>query len=169
VTATPVPESGTGIKPEKRLFAIAKLATNVPVPGGVKVTFIEQLAPADKFPTQLLVSAKSEALAPFIEMLVIARAVDSLLVSVTVWDALVVPAGRFANDKLAGVAARGSYNSAPAWAPLLLLKPPATRTVPLFKRVEVCALRGVLRLPFCAKVCAAGSYSSAPATATTLT
>jgi len=89
----PPPASGTGTGLEERLFEIARLAIRAPVAAGVKVTLIEQLAPADKVPTQLSVSAKSEAFPPFIETVVTVRAVDSLLVSVTVWGALVVPVG----------------------------------------------------------------------------
>jgi len=88
-----VPASGTGSGLAERLFEITKAAIRVPVAAGVKVTLIEQLAPADKFPTQLSVSAKSEAFTPFIETAAMARAVDSLLVTVTVWSALVAPVG----------------------------------------------------------------------------
>lgn len=158
VTATPVPESGTGIELGERLFAIAKPATNMPVPVGAKVTWIEQLAPPAKFPTQLLFSARSEAFAPFIEMPSMVSPVESLLVSVTVWDALVVPTGWFANVKVPVV---GSYSSALAKRAPVLSALAATRTFPLFSKVAVKPERATFILPVKLNVSVAGLYNSA--------
>ena len=65
------------------MFGIFRVAVRVPVAVGAKVTLSEQLAPAGKLPTQLSASANSEAFAPFIETLVMATVVDSLLVNLT--------------------------------------------------------------------------------------
>jgi hypothetical protein len=53
-----------------------RLPDRLPAAAGAKVTLIEQLAPAGTLPTQLPVSAKSEAFAPLIAMLVMLNAVD---------------------------------------------------------------------------------------------
>jgi hypothetical protein len=73
---------------------------------------MEQPTPAAKVPTQLSVSAKSEAFVPPIMMPVMLSGVDSLFVTVTVWDALVMPITWFENDKLEGRITTNSYNSA---------------------------------------------------------
>src|SRR5271167_2882288 len=81
--ATPVPLSRICIGLGERPFAIVRFAVRPPSAAGVKVTWITQLAPADKLPTQLVVSAKSEASVPPLVMLETASAEDRLLVSVT--------------------------------------------------------------------------------------
>jgi len=67
------------------------LPVRLPVAGGAKVTLMEQLAPAGTLPTQLSVSAKSEAFVPLTATPVMLKDVASLFVNVTVWEALVVP------------------------------------------------------------------------------
>jgi hypothetical protein len=114
-----------------------RLPVRLPAAAGVKVTLMEQLAAAGTLPRQLLVSAKSEAFVPLIEMLVMVSAVDLLFVNVTVWDALVVPGGWFENDRFVGKTPTGTYNSALASEEKLLSLPPATRTIPLFSNVAV--------------------------------
>jgi hypothetical protein len=161
---TPVPISGTGTGLPERLFAITTLAVRFPAAVGAKVTLIEQLAAADKLPTQLLVSVKSETFAPLIETLAMVRAEDSLLLRVTVWGALVVPTGWLEKDRLAGDRRNRTYNSELVSA--VPLYPPATTTVPLFRSVAVWPWRAVLRLPVGVKVPVVGSYSSALARAT---
>jgi len=76
VAVSPVPVSGTGNGLVERLFAMFRLPDRLPAAAGVKVTLIEQLAPAGTLPTQLPVSTKSEAFAPLIAMLVMLNAVD---------------------------------------------------------------------------------------------
>ena len=76
VTATPVPVSGTDIGLAERSFAIFRLPVRFPVAPGVKVTLIEQLAPAGMLATQLSVSAKSVAFVPLVATLVMLSAVD---------------------------------------------------------------------------------------------
>src|SRR5580704_11027956 len=69
--ATPVPESGTvSGPPTGRVSVIVRLPTRTPGVAGVKVTLIEQLAPAGTLPGQLFVSAKPAAFPPVIAMLV---------------------------------------------------------------------------------------------------
>ena len=82
--------SGTVSGLPEILFAMFRLPARLPNAAGVKVTLMEQLAPAAPLPTQLLVSAKSEALAPLKVMPVMSSVVDWLFVNVTVWDPLVV-------------------------------------------------------------------------------
>lgn len=83
-TAVPVSETGRGAR--VILFAIVKLPVRVPVAAGVKLTRMEQVAPAARLPTQLSVSPKSEAFVPLIAMLAILTAVEPLFVNVTVWE-----------------------------------------------------------------------------------
>jgi hypothetical protein len=72
----PVPVSGTGTGLPERLFAMFRLPVRFPPAAGVKVTLIEQLAPAETLPMQLSVSAKSEPFVPLNAMLVMFSAVD---------------------------------------------------------------------------------------------
>ena len=65
-------------------------AARDPVACGVKVTDIEQLAPAATLGPQLFVWAKSAALVPVIAILVIASAADPEFESVMVCAVLVV-------------------------------------------------------------------------------
>jgi len=76
VAVTPVPVSGTDSGLPEILVAMFRFAVRLPIAAGVKLTLIEQLAPARTLPTQLSVSAKSEAFVPLNAMLVIFRAVD---------------------------------------------------------------------------------------------
>ena len=91
---TPVPLSATlcGLPAALSLMLTAPL--RAPEADGAKVTLMVQLAPAANvlgLMGQVLVCAKSPALVPVTEMLVIVRAAVPLLVSVTVLAALVVP------------------------------------------------------------------------------
>jgi hypothetical protein len=70
------------------------LALRPPFAEGVNVTLSVQLAPAASvvgLSGQVFVCAKSAALAPLSEMLVMVSAAEPLFVSVTVLAALVVP------------------------------------------------------------------------------
>jgi len=70
------PASGTIRVLSERLFVMFRNPVGYPTAAGVKVTLIEQLAPAGRLPRQLLVSAKSEAFGPLVAMLVMLSAVD---------------------------------------------------------------------------------------------
>lgn len=72
------------------LSVIVNEAERVPVTLGLKVTLIVQLLPTATGPAQLLVGAKSPAFVPVTVTLATFKAA-TLLVSVTVWAALVVP------------------------------------------------------------------------------
>jgi hypothetical protein len=67
------------------------VAVRTPAPVGVKLTLIEQFEVADTLPTQLSVSAKSDAFGPLIVMPKMARAPVPKLVNMTVCAVLVVP------------------------------------------------------------------------------
>jgi hypothetical protein len=75
------------------LSLIETLALSLPLPVGLKVTLMLQLALAARLAGQVLVSAKSPALVPVTPMLLMLRDAFPLLVRVTVWAALVVPVG----------------------------------------------------------------------------
>ena len=79
-------------------------AVRVPPAWGVKVTVIVQLAPAATLAPQVLVCTKSPAFVPVMAMgEVNVRVADSsVLVSVTLCAALVVPTPWLANVKLGG-------------------------------------------------------------------
>jgi hypothetical protein len=77
----------------ERVFAMVRLPVRLPAAAGVKVTLIEQLAPAATLPGQLLVSAKSDAFVPPIATFVMLSAVDWLFVRVTLCDALLTLRG----------------------------------------------------------------------------
>ena len=75
------------------LSVMLTLALRLPLALGVKVTLMVQEAPAAsvlELLGQVLVCAKSPALVPLSPMLLMVRAALPLLVSVTVWAALVV-------------------------------------------------------------------------------
>jgi hypothetical protein len=61
------------------------------------------------------------------------------------------------DTRAGGVVVAGWYNSAAPKALKLLSNPPATRTLPLFKRVAVWNVRAVVTLPTVVKLPAAGS------------
>ena len=76
------------------MSVIVTLALRPPVAVGVKVTLIEQLAPAARVLEplgQVLVWAKSPLLVPLRAMLLMVKAAVPLLVNVTVCAALVLP------------------------------------------------------------------------------
>ena len=93
VAVTPVPLSTTDCGLSLALSAMETLALRLPLFVGVKVTLIVQFDPAASVldPVgQVLDWAKSPALVPARLILLIVRAPVPLLVSVTVWAALVV-------------------------------------------------------------------------------
>src|SRR5438874_2124413 len=101
-----VPLKGTLCGLPDALSLMDKLAVRVPVAVGVKVTLTVHEAPAASvlgLIGQLLVWAKSLALVPVSPMLVMVRAPVPLLVSVTVWAALLVPTAWFAKLTLVGL------------------------------------------------------------------
>jgi hypothetical protein len=85
------------------LSVTVRVADSLPAIDGLKVTLIghEELA-ASEVP-QVLVCAKSAALAPVMETLTDVNAVDWLLASVTGWAALVEPTARVPKLRLVGV------------------------------------------------------------------
>jgi hypothetical protein len=87
----PVPVSVTVCGLPVALSVIVSVPVRVPPAVGVKVTLIVQLAPAATVDPQVLVSAKSLLFVPVIVILVMLTGVSSVLVSVTVCAALVVP------------------------------------------------------------------------------
>lgn len=68
-----------------------RVAVRLPVAVGLNVTLIVQCDFAAKLLLQVLVWAKSAGSAPVNVMLLIAKAVDKLLVNVTFFGALLVP------------------------------------------------------------------------------
>ena len=91
---TPVPVSGRLCGLSAASSAILTLALRAPFAEGVKVTLRMQFAPAASvfgLMGQVFVWAKSPALVPLTETLVMVSAAVPLLVSVTVCAALVVP------------------------------------------------------------------------------
>jgi hypothetical protein len=104
--AIPVPERLTlwGLPAASSLMAT--LALSLPVVEGVKVTVMVQLALAARVPAptgQVLVWAKSLALVPVSPMLLMVRGAVPLLVSVTLFPALVVPMSWVPNARLVGL------------------------------------------------------------------
>ena len=92
------------------LSARVMAAVRVPLAVGVKVTLIVQLTPAATLEPQLLVCAKSLALAPETAMLVTLKDVLPEFVRVIVWAVLVVPTdwlpkSRLVDDRLTTAAA----------------------------------------------------------------
>ena len=80
--AVPVPERGTVCGLPAALSATVRAAVRFPVAAGLKLTLIVQLAPAATLDPQLLVWAKSLALAPEIAMLLTLKAALPELVRV---------------------------------------------------------------------------------------
>jgi hypothetical protein len=70
---------------------IVTAATRLPAAVGLNVTLIVQLLPAATLAPHVLLSAKSPAFVPVTPMLVIARLLPPVLLSVTVCAALVLP------------------------------------------------------------------------------
>ena len=73
-------------------FVTRKVAVRVPPAVGVKVTLIVQPAPAAKVEPQVVVRAKSPAFVPVKEVTIEVRLVVPMLLRVTTWAELVVPA-----------------------------------------------------------------------------
>jgi len=86
---------------------------------GVKVTLIVQLAPAAKVEPQVVVRAKSPAFVPVKEVTIEARLVVPMLLRVTTWAELVVPA---------------------TWLPKVRLPGARVTPVPVPVRATVCGL-----------------------------
>jgi hypothetical protein len=86
----PVPARLTVCGLPPALSAMLTEAVRFPMPPGVNATLIVQLAFAATEPGHVLVTAKSPGSVPVAPILVIAKAPFPLLVSVTVWAALVV-------------------------------------------------------------------------------
>src|SRR5260370_418094 len=80
------------------LSVTTRLPVRVPLLLGVKVTYMVHVEPAATPFPQLSVSAKS----PVVAMLAICTGAVPLLVSVTVWDGLVVPAAWLLKVRLDG-------------------------------------------------------------------
>ena len=91
VPAAPAPVNDTVCGLPVAPSVMVTAATSAPLAEGVNVTLIVQLPLALTLPPQVLLSAKSLAFAPVIVMLVIYRIAVPLLVSVTLFAALVVP------------------------------------------------------------------------------
>jgi uncharacterized protein YqcC (DUF446 family) len=90
-TAAPVPERVTVWGDPAALSAMVTDAPRLPAAVGVNVTEMLQLPPAATLAPQVLLCAKSPGLVPVTAMLVIVKAADPVLLSVTDWAALVVP------------------------------------------------------------------------------
>src|SRR5439155_5732530 len=88
----PTPDRATLCGLPGALSVMVKAPERLPPPVGVKVTLMVQLAPAARLEPQVLVSAKSAASAPETAMLEIARLALPVLVSLTLWAELAVPA-----------------------------------------------------------------------------
>jgi len=89
--AVPVPESATVCSDPAALSAIERVAAKLAAEAGVKVTEIEQLAPAASDVPQVLVCAKSDGLAPASVIPEIVSAALPVFLSVAVCAAEVVP------------------------------------------------------------------------------
>jgi hypothetical protein len=100
--AVPVPERATVWGLPLALSLMLTQAVRVPLAVGVKVTLIVPLAPAATELPQVLVWAKSPASVPVTDSLVISKTPLPTFPTVTVWAALVVPAGRLANESVVG-------------------------------------------------------------------
>jgi hypothetical protein len=87
----PMPETEINCEPLDALSAIVTEAERVPGAVGVKVTAIEQDAPAFTVALQLFVCEKSPGLVPDNAMFVIPSGALPVSVNVTVCDALCVP------------------------------------------------------------------------------
>ena len=100
-------------------FVTRKVAVRVPPAVGVKVTLIVQLAPAAKVEPQVVVRAKSPAFVPVKEVTIEVRLVVPMLLRVTTWAELVVPA---------------------TWLPKVRLPGARVTPVPVPVRATVCGL-----------------------------
>src|SRR5580658_1560314 len=89
--AVPVPLRVTDCGLPAALSVMVTLAVWLPLAAGVKVTLMEQLAPAARELPQVLVWAKAPLLVPVMAMLVMVMATVPVLLNVTVCAALVVP------------------------------------------------------------------------------
>jgi len=98
----PVPERLTVCGLPLALSVMLTEAVRLPLAAGVKVTLMVQLAPPATEPPQVLVCAKSLALAPVSAMLVMFSVVPPLFVSVAAWALLVLPSAWLANVMLGG-------------------------------------------------------------------
>src|ERR1035437_3699182 len=99
-TPTPVPVRVTVCGDPAALSVMVTDALRLPAAVGVNVTEMLQLPPAATLAPQVLVCAKSPGFAPFKTMLLIRRAPDPVLLSVTDWAVLVVPTFWLANVRL---------------------------------------------------------------------
>ena len=99
----PVPVNMTACGELLALSLMFRVAVRVPAPSGVKVTEIVHLELGARFPPQVFVGdAKSPGLAPVNVMAPMARALESLLISVTFLAALVSPTFNVAYVKETG-------------------------------------------------------------------
>ena len=74
---TAIPVSGTDSGLPERLLAMVRLAVRLPAAAGVKVTLMEQFAPANTLPRQLAsIPVNSEAFAPLNAILVMLSVLD---------------------------------------------------------------------------------------------
>jgi hypothetical protein len=103
VTVTPVPDTGTDSGLSPALSVIVTLAERAPDAVGVKVTVIVQFAPAASDAGQVFVCEKSVEFVPVAAIELIVSAAFPVLVSVTPWDALVVPTVWLENVNEAGL------------------------------------------------------------------
>src|SRR5579872_4549189 len=94
----PVPLKLTGCEPPT-LSLITRVAVRAPAAAGVKVTLIAQPACGVRMAGQLLVSAKSPALAPVMLAPAKVKSPKPVLEKVTLWAVLVVPIFSAANER----------------------------------------------------------------------
>jgi hypothetical protein len=104
VKSLPVPFSATACGLPEALSVIVTLAARFPAAVGLKVTLMEQFAPAATLPPHVLVSEKSPLFVPVIAMLSV-NAAFPVFVNVAFFAALLVPTswlprGRLVADKL---------------------------------------------------------------------
>src|ERR1017187_10394036 len=102
-TPTPVPERVTVWGDPAALSVMVTDAPRLPAAVGVNVTEMLQLPPAGTLAPQVLVCAKLPGFGPVSAMLVIVRAAEPGLLSVTDWAALVVLRFWLANGRLPAV------------------------------------------------------------------
>src|SRR5579864_8590629 len=100
--ATPSPINDTACGLPEALSATLSAAVRVPEAVGLNVASMLQLASAANELPQLLLSAKSPALVPVIEMLLIANVVVPTSVSVTALSELVLPMTTWPKFRLVG-------------------------------------------------------------------
>jgi hypothetical protein len=121
--AIPVPDNKTlcGLPPA--LSVMVMLAARLPVAVGLKVTLMEQFAPAATLAPHVFVCEKSPLFVPVMAMLEIVNVAVPVLVSVTICTALLMPT---------------------IWLPKLMLLPPSVTmgATPVPVSVTVCGLPG---------------------------